>query len=63
MDIVSTKITNTIATYASVTFHTKKSKSLLYFAHSFIRDDVIIHNYHYLLSLPTNTMEVENNEF
>ena len=62
MDIVSTKMTNTIATYASINFHTKKVK-YLYFAYSFIGDDVTIDNYHYLLSLCTNTMKVENNEF
>ena len=62
MDIVSTTMTNTIATYASINFHTKKVKDL-YFAYSFIGDDVTIDNYHYLLSLCTNTMKVENNEF
>ena len=55
-------MTNTIATYASLNFHTKKVKDL-YFAYSFIGDDVTIDNYHYLLSLCTNTMKVENNEF
>ena len=50
----SNKRTNTIAinitSTASINYHSKK-KILLYFAHSFISDHIIINNYYYLLSL------------
>ena len=51
MDIVSTKMENTIATNVSVNCHTEKSKRLLYFAYSFISDPIPIDNYCYLLLL------------
>ena len=54
MDIVSTKKTNTIATKvistASINYHSKKNKRLLYFARSFISDCTTIANYCYLQS-------------
>ena len=55
MDIVSTKKTNTIAanvtSAASISCHSKKSKRMLYFAHSIISDHITIDNYYHLLSL------------
>ena len=53
MDIVSTKVTDTIATNASVNWHNKKVryKIYCYFLHSFISDNVTIDNYYYLLLL------------
>ena len=55
MDNVSTKKTNTAAanvtSIASMNYHSKKSKRLLYFAQSFISNHITIDNYYYLLSL------------
>ena len=49
------KKTNAIATNvtstASINYHCKKNKRLLYFAYSSISDHIIIDNYYYLLSL------------
>ena len=57
LDIVSTKKTNIIATKranitstASINYHRKKSKGLLYLPYSFIIDHISIDNF-YLLSL------------
>ena len=55
MDNVSTKKTNTVATNiastASINCQSKKNKTLLYFAQSFISDHITIDNCYYLLSL------------
>ena len=51
MDIVSTKMENTIATNVSVNCHTEKSKRLLYFAYNFISDPITVDNCYYLLLL------------
>ena len=62
MDIVSTNkgiVTNVMNT-ASITF---RSKRLLYFAHSFIRNHIIIDNYYLLLLCKTRyNIKLENNE-
>ena len=51
MDIVSTKMTNTIATNVTKNWHSKKVGRLLYFAYSFISSHITSDNYYYLLSL------------
>ena len=54
MDIVPTKMKNTIATHVSINSYDKKIKTsnrLLYFAHNFISDRITINNYYYLPSL------------
>ena len=55
MDNFSTKKTNTVAinvkSTASINWHSKKVKRLLYFAYSFISDNININTYYYLLSL------------
>ena len=52
---IATKKTNTIVTNvtntASINFHCKKSKRLLYFVYSFINDHITIDNYYHLLLL------------
>ena len=60
---IVTKKTNTIATNftitASINFHSKKSKRLLYFAHSFISDHVTVDNYCYLLLCKTKRNNIK----
>ena len=55
MDSLSTKKVNTIAanvtSTASMNWHSKKSKRLLYFAYSFISDHIAIDDYYYLMLL------------
>ena len=55
MDTVSTKKANTAVTNvtstASMNSHSKKSKRLFYFVHSFISSHITIDDYYYLLSL------------
>ena len=55
--IVSTKMANTKATNvtstASIHYHIKKSKRLLYFAYSCIGDHITSDNYYYLLLCET----------
>ena len=51
MDIISTKMKNTVATNVSRNSDDKKVRWLLYYGHSFISDDITIDNYYYLLSL------------
>ena len=50
MDIVSTKMTNTIATNLTKHFHSKKGRDY-YIVYSFFRDHITIDNYYYLLLL------------
>ena len=55
MDSLSTKKVNTIAanvtSTASMNWHSKKSKRLLYFAYSFISGHIAIDDYYYLMLL------------
>ena len=53
LDIVSTKMTNNIATNVLINSDDKKVryKIHLFFAHSFISDHIATDNYYYLLSL------------
>ena len=52
MDILSTKMTNTIATNESINYSRKvKYKFDCYILHSFISDHITINNNYYLLSL------------
>ena len=50
-DIASTKMTNTITTNMSTNSYDKKSKILLYIAHSFLSDHITVDNYYFFLSL------------
>lgn len=49
MDVISTKITNTITTNVTEKYHSKKSIKLQRFGHSFIINDITIDNFYYLL--------------
>ena len=55
MSIVPTKMINTIATNfastASINFHSKKVRDMLYLACSFISDHITVFDYYYLLLL------------
>ena len=52
MDILSTKMTNTIATNESINYSRKvKYKFDCYILHSFISDHITVNNNYYLLSL------------
>ena len=65
-DIVSTKKANTIATKrtnvistALINCHGKKSKRLLYFAHSFSSGHITIDNYYYMLLCKTRRNNIK----
>ena len=64
MDIVSTKMTNIIATNitstASINCQSKKVRDCYLFLHSFISNHNTIDNYYYLLSLCKNKPKIKD---